>query len=67
VTKIFEWYGSDFVGRYAADADGAPDRVERAIRGVVERFGPPAAAELARMRETRIRFLDYDWSLNDVR
>ncbi len=34
---------------------------------MIERFGPPAAAELARKPTTRVRFLDYDWSLNDVR
>jgi hypothetical protein len=67
VTKILEWYGDDFVARFAPDATGAADRVERAIRGVVERFGPPAAADLARKPSTRIRFLDYDWSLNDVK
>jgi hypothetical protein len=66
VTKILEWYGEDFVARFAPDAAGAPDRVERAIRGVVARFGPPAAADLSRQASTRVRFLDYDWSLNDI-
>jgi hypothetical protein len=67
VTKILEWYGEDFVARFAPDAAGAPDRVERAIRGVVGQFGPPAAADLARAPSTKIKFLDYDWSLNDVK
>ena len=67
VSKILEWYGEDFVARFAPDAAGTPDRLERAVRAVVERFGPPAAAELARKPATRIRFLDYDWSLNDVK
>jgi len=66
VTKILEWYGEDFVARFAPDAAGKPDRIERAVRGVVARFGPPAAADLAGKPATRIRFLDYDWSLNDV-
>jgi len=66
VTEILEWYGEDFVARFAPDAAGAADRVDRAIRGVVARFGPPAAADLARKPTTRIRFLDYDWSLNDT-
>jgi hypothetical protein len=34
---------------------------------VIGQFGPPAAAEAARKPATRIRFLDYDWSLNDVK
>jgi hypothetical protein len=67
VTKILEWYGEDFVARYAPNAGGKPDRVEQAIRGVVEQFGPPAAAELARNPSTKIKFLDYDWSLNDIK
>jgi len=67
VTKILEWYGEDFVARFAPDAAGKPDRIERAIRGVVARFGPPPAVDLARNPSTKIRFLDYDWSLNDIK
>jgi hypothetical protein len=67
VSKILEWYGEDFVARFAPDAAGSSDRVERAVRSVIERFGPPSAAELARKPTSRIRFLDYDWSLNDVK
>jgi hypothetical protein len=67
VSKILEWYGEDFVARFAPDAAGTSARLERAVRGVIEQFGPPAAAELARKPATRIRFLDYDWSLNDVK
>jgi hypothetical protein len=67
VTRILEWYGEDFVARFAPEAEGKADRIERAIRGVVVRFGPPAAADLARNPATKIRFLDYDWSLNDLK
>ena len=67
VTKILEWYGDDFVARFAPTALGKSDRIEQAIRGVVEQFGPQPAAALARTPSTRIKFLDYDWSLNDVK
>jgi hypothetical protein len=67
VSKILEWYGEDFVARFAPDAARTPRRIEHAVRGVVERFGPPAAVELVRKPTSRIRFLDYDWSLNNVR
>jgi hypothetical protein len=66
VTRILEWYGEDFVPRFAPDAAGKVDRIERAIRAVVVRFGPPAAAGPAHQPATKIRFLDYDWSLNDI-
>ena len=66
VSKILEWYGEDFVAQFAPDRAGQPDRVERAVLAVVTRFGPPDAAALARAASTRVRFLDYDWSLNDI-
>jgi len=40
--------------------------VERAILGVIVRFGPPAAAVRARNGGPEIAFLDYDWSLNET-
>jgi hypothetical protein len=67
VSRILEWYGEDFVATFAPEAGGKPDRLERAARAVVARFGPPAAADLARKPSTRIKYLDYDWSLNDVK
>jgi uncharacterized protein DUF547 len=67
VSRILEWYGEDFVAAFAPDAAGRPDRLERVARAVVVRFGPPAAADLARKPSTRIKYLDYDWSLNDVK
>jgi hypothetical protein len=67
VSRIFEWYGEDFVPRFAPDRAGQSDRVERAVLAVVAQFGPAEAAALARTPSTHVRFLDYDWSLNDVR
>jgi hypothetical protein len=65
VSKIFEWYGDDFVKQYAGLHPGPGPAKDRAIRGFVERYGPPSAAAGARTG-AEIRFLDYDWSLNDV-
>ena len=57
VTKILDWYGEDFVTGFGSEP----------VRGVIERFGPAAAAEVAQRPQSRIGFLPYDWSLNDVR
>jgi len=65
VSQIFEWYGSDFVKQYAAAQPESEPATDRAIRGFVERYGPADAAAAARAG-AKIRFLDYDWSLNDV-
>jgi hypothetical protein len=66
VSRIFEWYGDDFVQRYAPMHPGSGRATDRAIRGFVEAYGPPEAAAAARSG-IAIGFLDYDWSLNDVR
>ena len=66
VTSILKWYGEDFLGAYASASEGGRTRREAAVLGVVKAFGPPAAARLAGDSTVRVRFLDYDWSLNDV-
>lgn len=66
VSSIFKWYGEDFVGRYAPLVPGSRDAQERAILGVIATYGPREAAERARTGRSGIRFLAYDWSLNEV-
>jgi hypothetical protein len=66
VSSIFKWYGEDFVADYAPLVPGSRDRQERAMLGAIVEHGPPAAAALARTGRPAIRFLTYDWSLNDV-
>jgi hypothetical protein len=66
VTSIFDWYGDDFVAQYASLMPGDRPAKLRAILAVVSAFGPPAAAELARAPDVSLRFLDYDWRLNDT-
>ena len=59
VSSIFKWYGDDFIASYAGGA-GA----EAAIRAFVIRYGSGATASAAKTA-TPLRFLPYDWSLND--
>jgi hypothetical protein len=52
VSSIFKWYGDDF--RPAG------------VAGRIAAYGPPAAQQIARSAGARVRFLRYDWSLNDA-
>jgi hypothetical protein len=52
VSSIFKWYGDDF----------AP----AGVLGTIATYGPPAAQQIARSPDVRLRFLRYDWSLNDT-
>jgi hypothetical protein len=65
VSSIFKWYGDDFVKAYAPMHPGTGAATDRAIRGFVERYGPPDAAAAAKAGSP-LAFLDYDWSLNDI-
>lgn len=54
VSRIFEWFGDDFVARYAPGADR-----EAAIRGFFTRM-----LGIAIPAEARVEWADYDWRLN---
>jgi hypothetical protein len=66
VSSIFKWYGEDFVEQYAPLVPGTRDSHERGILGAIVKHGPSAAADLARSGRPAVRYLSYDWSLNDV-
>lgn len=66
VSSIFKWYGEDFVEGYASPGPARGSSTDRAILGVVGRYGPEAARQLAASGRARVQFLAYDWSLNDV-
>jgi Protein of unknown function, DUF547 len=66
LSSIFKWYGSDFEAQFLARGPAGRRGTERALLGMVAAYGPPAAQVLARDPGTRIAWLDYDWTLNDV-
>lgn len=53
VNKILDWYAKDF---------GGPNGVKRFFA----RYLPPDAATYIQRVELRLRFFDYDWTLNDI-
>lgn len=59
LSRYFDWYGEDFT------AAGWRPRAE-SIAGFVARYSRPEIAAFVRERDAkpRIRFLEYDWSLN---
>ena len=66
VSSVFDFYRDDFVDQYAGLIDADRSSTERAILGVIAKYGPPEASQLAQSGTARIRFLGYDWSLNDM-
>ena len=66
VSSILKWYGDDFVQQFASTVLSTQPADVRAVLGVLVRFGPAAAADLARTGRAQVAFSTYDWSLNDV-
>lgn len=66
VSPIFKWYGEDFVPRYAPlGPEHAKDPVERAILGFARRYLDDTDRRFIDAGGYRLRWLDYDWSLNE--
>lgn len=61
LSSIFMWYADDFTGGSRVVAYFARGRV---LDWVLDHLPPRQAAEIAE-HEPRVRYLDYDWSLND--
>lgn len=65
LSSIFDWYGNDFIDDYAHLVEGSSER-ERAILGFVATYGPTEASQLGQSGNARIRYMRYDWALNDA-
>lgn len=54
-SKIFEWFEEDF------ERDGG------SVLGWVAKYAPAQHAEWLKTEDVKVRYLDYDWSLNDTK
>lgn len=62
ISKIFDWYGDDFIGFRGASS------VSGFLGGYAELLTDSTSEQLrVRAGDTPIRYLDYDWRLNDYR
>jgi Protein of unknown function, DUF547 len=59
VSSIFDWYGKDFSGRYGS--------VQQFLARYPDQLADrPADRERIRRAQAPLRYLDYDWDLNDT-
>ena len=68
VSKIFEWYGHDFVpewGETEIPKDGLTSPEHRALVGFFQEYLSPHESLYLKTNPVRIHYLEYDWSLND--
>ncbi len=64
LSKIFDWFGEDFVVFVPERGYRGSDQV-RGVLAFVAQYVPPRFAEFLESGEYRVEFEDYDWTLND--
>ena len=65
-SSVFDWFGEDFIEEYSQLVEAPGSDRDRAVLGVVAKYGPAEASQLAQSGNARLRFLSYDWGLNDL-
>ena len=55
LTRLYDWYGADF------------EQVAGSVLAFVARYSVPLKVALDEGKKPRIKWLDYDWTLNDAR
>jgi hypothetical protein len=66
VSKVFSWFGDDFVGEYSWSGPGPREGVEAAVLGFVHAHLPPGDRSYLETTAVEIRYLDWDWTLNEA-
>jgi hypothetical protein len=66
LTSIFKWFGEDFVNKYAPKSgfEGF-NKTEQAVLNFSSRYLPEEEQAYLRVGKYSIKYLDYDWSLNE--
>jgi Protein of unknown function, DUF547 len=66
LSPIFKWFGEDFVRTFGTDQD-FPDHgpSERAVLNFISRYLGASDREYLAKGKYEVKYLDYDWSLND--
>ena len=66
VSRIFKWFGKDFIKTYApARTLGGQSRANSAVLNFLAGYLDETAQSYLRRGDLKVRYLDYDWSLNE--
>ena len=65
-SSIFKWYGDDFVAGYAPSSGFVGlDKTEQAVANFCSEYLPAAQSAFLETGDYAVKYLDYDWSLNE--
>ena len=64
ISKIFDWYGQDWIPSYGTDEGFTGNKKQKAVLNFISNYVSPEDAEYLKAGDYRVKYLDYDWSLN---
>ncbi|MGL5082912.1 MAG: DUF547 domain-containing protein, partial [Microcoleaceae cyanobacterium] len=64
LSSIFKWFGEDFEPNYQVENKFAGGAQERAVLNFVSQYLDRPSQEYLRQGDYAVKYLDYDWSLN---
>jgi Protein of unknown function, DUF547 len=65
LSPLFKWYGGDFVKSFGTDKFAGHSDAERAALNYLSALLEPADREFLEKEKIEIKYLDYNWSLNE--
>ncbi|MFQ5484404.1 MAG: DUF547 domain-containing protein, partial [Desulfobacterales bacterium] len=68
ISSIFDWYGDDFIEKYyqAGRYPALSHKKSAALSFLIAHLSAEQAASLSNL-DFKVSYLDYDWSLNDLK
>ena len=64
LSSIFKWYGKDFIETYGVDNEFNGNEQQRAVLNYFSTQLNPQYLQFLKQNEYKVKYLDYDWSLN---
>ncbi len=67
MSSIFKWFGDDFIKTYGTEDFAGHGAAERAVLNFISKHLTDSDRRYLRTQKYRIKYLSYDWSLNEQR
>lgn len=64
ISEIFDWFGEDWLADYGVESGFAGSDKERAALNFMTQYLEPEDAAYLEAGDYQVKYLDYDWSLN---
>lgn len=64
LSSIFKWYGQDWLNNYGVENKFAGNKKQKAVINFLSQYLTPEDTEYLENGNYKVKYLDYDWSLN---